>query len=55
MFTLLSILTFGQKFLPLNYGEKMIVNSKYLKERTEVWIKIPEDFEKLKDNCSILS
>ena len=50
MFTLLSILTFGQKFLPLNYGEKMIVNSKYLKERTEVWIKIPEDFEKLKDN-----
>lgn len=54
MFTLLSILTFGQKFLPLNYGEKMIVNSKYLKERTEVWIKIPEDFEKLKDNCSIV-
>ena len=26
MFTLLSILTFGQKFLPLNYGEKMIVS-----------------------------
>ena len=54
LFIISSIFIFGQKFLPLNYGEKMIVNSKYLKEQTEVWIKIPEDFKNIKDNCSLV-
>ncbi|MHA3047780.1 alpha/beta hydrolase [Riemerella anatipestifer] len=49
-----SVLTFGQKFSPLYFGEKMIVKSKYLKEETNVWIKLPKDFEKLKQNISLL-
>ncbi|MEJ8598619.1 alpha/beta hydrolase [Riemerella anatipestifer] len=54
VFTLFSVLTFGQNLESLIYGEKMIVNSKYLKEKTEVWIKVPKDFEKLKNNCSLV-
>ena len=52
--SVLPLLTFGQKFSPLNVGEKLIIKSKYLNEKAEVWIKTPEDFEKLKDSCSIL-
>ncbi|WET51423.1 alpha/beta hydrolase-fold protein [Chryseobacterium indologenes] len=50
----ITVFTFGQKFSPLYFGEKMVIKSKYVKEKMNVWIKLPEDFEKLKKNCSLL-
>ena len=32
----------------------MIVQSKFTNEKMEAWIKLPEEFEKLKNNCSLL-
>jgi predicted alpha/beta superfamily hydrolase len=53
-FVIFSITVLGQKFSPLQIGEKMTIDSKFLKEKTDVWIKFPEDLKKMKGNCSIL-
>ena len=45
---------FGQKVVPLNFGVKISINSKYLKDKNDIWIKLPEDFRKHRDSCSIL-
>ncbi len=49
-----TFLGYGQKVSSLNIGDKITIHSKYLGEEAAVWLKLPEDFDKLKDNCSIL-
>jgi len=52
--TLIFSINYSQETSSLNFGDKMNINSRYLGEESEIWVKLPEDFEKLKDNCSIL-
>lgn len=52
--TLIFGISYGQETSSLTFGDKMMINSNYSGEEMEIWVKLPEDFEKLKDNCSIL-
>lgn len=35
-------------------GQKFYVDSKILNEKVEVWLRLPSDFDKAKDSCSLL-
>ncbi|MGB3778248.1 MAG: alpha/beta hydrolase-fold protein [Tunicatimonas sp.] len=38
----------------LSFGSKTFVSSDILGENVEAWIRVPSDFEELKDSCSLL-
>ncbi|MFT4156004.1 alpha/beta hydrolase-fold protein, partial [Parafilimonas sp.] len=55
LFTIISFAVKAQlDTIPLNIGNKTFLKSKIAKENFEIWIRLPEDFEKVKDSVSLL-
>lgn len=48
-------ISFGQfDTSSLTVGQKFFITSKYTNTKIEIWIKLPEDFEKLRGKCDLL-
>jgi len=53
LFLIVSV-CYGQNMKPLGFGSIQTIDSFFLNEKKEIWISFPEDFEKHKNDCSIL-